>query len=233
MAIARQEAQVNAEENNPQLAEKIFSITGAVCGFATGIYGAVRLTHNDLSSMPMASLKLANQSFPLGFYRGVSIFLTAGTFCNFFSHYGKTVDIVINGVKTFPYHGTKQEMIDWIKASDSKNTFHVVGTVLGTVVSGVFIYNSATQSFAHFVLPFNAQKDIPEPVLMITSVVYIPGAFANTFSYFSFGTREAVRLGSTIYEKVMPLLPRFSFFNREQPAQANVAEPQPQPAPQV
>lgn len=179
------------EDNVEQdIVARVFRYSGTVIGIGFGIYGAIRLTHSDLT-YPYVSTALANH-LPIGFYQGAVVaFFVAGSFINYYSHFGITIDIAIDRIKNFPILGSYEDMKKWVLDGDITHATDIVGDLFGLALSGTFIYYNAT-SKDPFALSYGAAKSVPPVIMQIGAPIYMAGALSNTITYFTEGVKLTV-----------------------------------------
>ncbi len=219
MSQARQQTTYPTDQH---MGERIFAAIGTVVGWSLGIYTPINLTAKDITSFPNVDSQLA-EALPLAFYWIVIPVLVSGQVINAYDRFGKSVDFLINDIKRFPLHGTKEEIKTWVKSLDAKKWTNIIGAALGIALFFAYLPRDLHLEDNHFALPYNAHQYLPKPLVEILSLILIAGFFSNAIHYCSRKTEETVKLAKTPLKALQQHVSKYtgSLFSR----QATVATP--------
>lgn len=190
MSHARQHISYPTDQH---MGERIFAAIGTVVGWSLGIYTPINLRSKDLTSLPDVDSVLA-EALPLAFYWIVIPLLVSGQVINSYDRFGKAVDYLINDIKRFPLHGSKEEIKAWLKTLDAKKWTNIMGALLGIALYAVFLSRDWQSTDSHFTLAYNAHQHLPKPLVEILSLILIAGFFSNAIHYCSRKTEETALL---------------------------------------
>ncbi|GEM_PF-4717205 len=144
---------------------------GILVGVPYAVLAAVHLSTENITSIPFIGKTLA-ACLPLGFYQFSAPIFIIGTFANYYSNLGSAIDAIL-----------KKEL-------SAKNAGHVTGAIFGTVLTGTFIYFNQTTPAAAFSLPFGADTNVANTLLILNAPLYVAGACSNIFSHLFEGTKN-------------------------------------------